>query len=206
MELSCIILAGGKSKRLGRNKVAEIVGNKNLLERAVCCLSSFDSEIIIVKAQDSLLPEIPAFPKLKVVEDIYPGKGSLGGVYTGLKMSDSLLNLVVACDMPFFNIDLLRYLIKLANDFDVVLPQVNDEMLEPLHAVYSRNCIIHMEYLINHGILSFLELFPMVNVRYVKEAEIAKIDPEHLSFFNINTEHDLSLGKDLVSKKDSEYD
>ena len=101
LDVSCIILAGGKSRRLGRNKVIEKIGNQSLLERVVSSLSVFNSEIIIVAARESFLPQLTNYPKLKFVNDIYPGKGSLGGIYTGLVGSKLFYNVVVACDMPF---------------------------------------------------------------------------------------------------------
>ena len=201
MDVGYIILAGGKSTRLGRNKVFEIIGQKSLLERAVSCLSSFKSEIIVVKAKDSSLPELTGYPELRIVTDVYPGKGSLGGIYTGLVASKAFYNMVVACDMPFLNLDLLRYMIDLAREYDVVIPKVDDEILEPLHAIYSGNCIPPLEFLIKQNRLSILELFPMVKVRNVANSEINQFDPQHLSFFNINTEADLQKGLKLAGKE-----
>ena len=203
MDVSCIVLAGGKSTRLGRNKLVETIGNRSLLERVISILSAFHSEIIVVAARESSLPQLTEYPKLRVVEDIYPGKGSLGGVYTGLTYSGTLYNLAVACDMPFLNLDLLRYMIGLSEDYDVVIPRVNNEILEPLHAVYSRNCIPQIEFLIKENRLSILELFPMVRVRYVDDLEISRFDRQHRSFFNINTEADLAAGKEIARKEDS---
>ncbi len=200
MDVSCIVLAGGKSTRLGRNKIVETIGNKSLLERVVSCLASFNNEIIIVTAENSSLPQLTNFPKLKVIKDIFPGKGSLGGIYTGLVASEAFYNLVVACDMPFLNLDLLRYMISLDEGYDVVIPKVN-EILEPLHAVYSRKCLSPIEFLINQNRLSILELYPMVKVRYLEKIEIDRFDPRHLSFFNINTEADLRAGIDLARKE-----
>jgi len=109
--------------------------------------------------------------------------------------------MVVACDMPFLNLDLLRYMIDLAREYDVVIPKVDDEILEPLHAVYSGNCIPPLEFLIKQNRLSILELFPMVKVRNVANSEINQFDPQHLSFFNINTEADLQKGLKLAGKE-----
>ena len=123
MNISCIVLAGGKGLRLGRDKTVEIVGNTSLLERVVSSLSLLNSDIIIVTAAEQPLPYFIGYPRLRLVADIYPGKGALGGVYTGLATSDSLYNLVVACDMPFLNQDLLRYMVRLADGFDLVVPR-----------------------------------------------------------------------------------
>jgi len=202
LEISCIVLAGGRGLRLGRDKTLETFGNTSLLERVVFNLSLFDSDIIIVVATKRALSRPIDYPKLRVVADIYPGKGALGGVYTGLVASESLYNLVVASDMPFLNQALLRYMVQLADGFDLVLPRLSNNMVEPLHAVYSRNCLATIKNLLNQGKMRFTELLTLVKVRYVEAEEINWFDPGHLSFFNINTEADLKTARELVGEGD----
>jgi molybdopterin-guanine dinucleotide biosynthesis protein A len=197
IDISCIVLAGGKGLRLGRDKASEIVGDSSLLQRVISSLSLFDSEIIIVTADEQSLRQSFGYTKLKIVADAYPGKGTLGGIYTGLAASDSFCNLVVACDMPFLNHDLLRYLIQFSPAFDVVVPRLGN-MTEPLHAVYSKDCLVSIRSLLKRDVLSVLELFPLVRVRYVEAEEIKRFDPKHLSFFNINTEADLNRARELT--------
>ncbi len=194
MDISCIVLAGGKSLRLGRDKVLETVGNRNLLQRVVNNISSFDSDIIIVTAIKQSVPQFISYPRLRIVTDIYPGKGPLGGIYTGLAASDSLYNLVVACDMPFLNQALLRYMIQLSTNFDLVVPRLGNTV-EPLHAIYSKDCLTPIEYLLKQGELEIIQLLTLVKVRYVEADEINRFDPDHLSFFNINTEADLEMAR-----------
>jgi molybdopterin-guanine dinucleotide biosynthesis protein A len=197
LDISGIILAGGKGLRLGRDKVSETVGSTTLLQRAVSNLSLFDCDVIIVFAKEQSLPQSIAYPRLRIVTDIYPGKGVLGGIYTGLVASESRYNLVVACDMPFLNHGLLRYVIELSPGFDAVVPRLGN-MVEPLHAVYSKGCLASIESLLKQGRLSVMELFNLVRVRYVEAEEIARFDPRHLSFFNINTQTDLKLAQELA--------
>lgn len=197
MDTSCIILAGGKSLRLGHDKVLETIGNKSLLEQAIYIVDSLSREIIIVTAEERTFPQLAGHPKLKIVSDIFPGKGSLGGIYTGLVMSDSFYNLVIASDMPFLNQPLLRYMIEVSDGFDFVLPRV-DSLFEPLHAVYSKNCVAPMESILKQGRKAIIELFDFVKVRYVEAEEVDRFDPQHLSFFNINTKEDLELAKKLA--------
>lgn len=92
----------------------------------------------MVTSQEQFDVVSASLSEVKVMVDLYPGKGALGGIYTGLASSDSLYNLVVGCDMPFLNRDLLRYLIGIAPGFDAVIPRI-DDMYEPLHAVYTKN-------------------------------------------------------------------
>ena len=197
METSCIVLAGGKSLRLGHDKVLETIGNRSLLEQVVSCASSLSNDIIIVAAEKQTVPQLEGYSKLRIVTDIYPGKGPLGGIYSGLVASTSLYNLVVASDMPFLNQALLRYMIQLSVNFDLVAPRVGN-LVEPLHAVYTKSCLAPIERMIKQGKLSVYKLLHLVRVRYVETEEIDKFDPKHLSFFNINTEADLEIARDLA--------
>ena len=197
MEACCIVLAGGKSLRLGYDKVLETVGNKSLLQRVISCVSLLSSDIIIVTAREEPALQSIDYPKLKIVTDIYPGKGPSGGIYTGLATSTLFYNLVVASDMPFLNQTLLRYMIQLSTNFDIVVPRVGN-LVEPLHAVYTKSCLAPIEQMIKQGKLSVNKLFSLVRVRYVEAEEIERFDPKHLSFFNINTEADLEKARELA--------
>ena len=199
MNMSCIVLAGGKGLRLGRNKTLETIGNTSLLERALSQLSFFNGDIIIVTATKQSLPQVLGYPKLRIIADTHPGKGPLGGIYTGLVASDSFYNLVIASDMPFLNQALLRYMIQLADGFDLVVPRLNN-LVEPLHAVYSKGCLAPIEGMLKQGNLSVSQLFTLVRVRYVEAEEIDRFDPKHLSFFNINTEADLRMASELAGE------
>lgn len=197
MDIGSIVLAGGKGLRLGYEKALETVGNKSLIQWVVSALSFFSSDIIIVTAAKQFFPQFIDYPKLEIVTDTYLGKGPLGGIYTGLAASDSFYNLVVACDMPFLNQALLDYMIQISTSFDLVVPRVGN-MVEPLHAVYSKGCLAPIECLLKQGNLSIRELFTLVRVRYVEAAEINRFDPKHLSFFNVNTEADLETAREIA--------
>ena len=184
---------------MGRDKVLETIGNTSLLERVVFRLSSLDSDIIIVTANQRSLPQFTGHPKLKIIADIYPGKGSLGGIYSGLVASASPYNLVVASDMPFLNRALLHYMIQLSGNFDVVAPRLGD-LVEPLHAVYAKSCLAPLENMLKQGNLSVHQLFTRVRIRYVEAEEINQFDPKHLSFFNVNTEADLRMARELAGE------
>jgi len=194
LEINCIILAGGKSIRLGHDKVLERVGNTSLLERVISRIDSVCKDIIIVTAKKRTFAPLANNLKVKTVCDILPGHGSLGGIYTGLVESDSFYNLVVAADMPFLNESLLQYMIEVSDGFDFVLPRVNN-LYEPLHAVYSKNCIAPIETIFNQGKRVIIELFNHVKIRYIEDEEVNRFDPEHLSFFNINTKEDLETAR-----------
>ncbi|MEE9583422.1 MAG: molybdenum cofactor guanylyltransferase [Dehalococcoidales bacterium] len=205
MEASCIVLAGGKSLRLGRDKVLEAFGNESLLQQVISCVSLLSSDIILVVANNRSVPEYTGYPKLKVVTDIYPGKGPLGGIYSGLAASASFYNLVVAADMPFLNQALLRYMIQISTNFDLVVPRMG-RLVEPLHAIYTKSCLIPIERMIKQDILRIDLLFDQVKVRYVETEEIERFDPKHLSFFNVNTKADLEKAKKIAGElNDDQY-
>jgi molybdopterin-guanine dinucleotide biosynthesis protein A len=197
LDINCIILAGGKSIRFGNDKVFEKIGETSLLEKVISLIEPISKEIIIVTAKERNFTRIAKKPKIKIVNDIFPGKGSLGGIYTGLVKSSSFYNLVVAADMPFLKESLLRYMMKVADGYDFILPRVN-EWYEPLHAIYSRNCINPINTILEQGKKVIVELFDYVKVRFIEVEEIERFDPKHLSFFNINTKEDLEIAKSIA--------
>jgi molybdopterin-guanine dinucleotide biosynthesis protein A len=200
LDIGYIILAGGKSKRLGRNKLNEVIGGITLINRVINVLSAFNGEIILVTAEDSSLPETFTYPKISKVQDLYPGKGMIGGIITGLSASKNFYNLVVASDMPFLNPALIRYMISNAKGNDLVAYK-NQNELEPLHAIYSKNCLPILEEIMLKDRRIF-ELLGQVKVRYLSSAEINQYDTKKISFFNVNTESDLRIANERAAKED----
>jgi molybdopterin-guanine dinucleotide biosynthesis protein A len=190
LNIGCIILAGGKGRRFGRDKAWVELGGQSLLQRAVSNLEILNTEIIIVRAQEQELPLISAQVQLKVVTDTVYGKGPLAGIYAGLANSASSYNLVVACDMPFINQALVKYMIEAVPGYDIAVPRLG-ATLEPLQAVYSRRCLGEIEELLSVDELKVDCLFGRVRTRYIDSAEIERFDPQYLSFLNINTRDDL---------------
>ena len=132
-----------------------------------------------------------------------PGRGPLGGIYSGLKVSDTDLNVVVACDMPFLSRDLIRYMVRVAPGHDAVIPRLGN-LVEPLHAVYAMSSLGPIETKLRAGRLGVYKLFSFLNVRYVEEPEIRLHDSELLSFFNINTGEDLQRALDLAKEQENQ--
>lgn len=194
--VSGIVLAGGRSSRLGMDKSLINVNGRPLIAQVVATLASLSDEVIIVTNSPEKYRHLGA----KLVGDVYPGKGALGGIYSGLKAAAHTHSLVVACDMPFLNLALLRYMVLLAWEHDVVIPRI-DGLPEPLHAIYSKNCLEPIDRLLARGGLKIVDFFPEVRVRYIEEDEVDVFDPQHLSFFNVNTPGDLEEMRKLVSKR-----
>lgn len=201
--ITSIVLAGGQGSRLGRDKVSQKLSNQTLLQRVLSSLTSLSSEILVVIAQSQSEPPL-SVAKAKIVIDLSPNKGPLGGLYTGLIASNYSYSLAVACDMPLLDSSLLRYLIHLAPGFDAVVPKV-ERGLEPLHAVYSKSCLPFIQQQIDQGNLKLTNFLEKVKVRYVGKDEIDKFDPQHLSFFNINTRSDWEKAKNYFGRGGADF-
>ena len=188
--VSGVALAGGQSKRLGRNKAIEKIGDQSLIERVVGKLSQVTSETVVVVAEESRATDLSLPPWVRTAADLYPGTGSLGGIFTGLSVAKGNYGVVVACDMPFLNVDLIRFMLDIVSDYDAVVPRLQGRP-EPLHAVYSKNCIGPIERCLQADQLKIAIFFEQINVAYLEDDDIEAFDPNHLSFFNVNTQEDL---------------
>ena len=198
--MTSIVLAGGRSLRLGRSKALQAIQGKSLIQWVVDRLAMLSTEIIIVTARGEAIPCSSAV-RIKTVADIYPAKGTLVGIHSGLIASSSSRAIVVGCDMPFLSVSLLEYMTQTLADSDVALPRIG-EMVEPLCAVYSKNCLAPIQELLDQNELRISRLFGMVKVRYIDEDDIDSFDPEHLSFFNVNSQIDLDRARRLAAKEE----
>ena len=202
MEVTGIILAGGKSLRLGRNKSLEIIGGIPLIERVIKRLTPITSRLILVTARDSV--SLTAITSLEVVTDIYPGKGPLGGIYTGLCASRTIPNIVVGCGMPFLNTELLEHMAKLLPSFDAIVPRWPNGQKEPLHAVYSISCLPTMKKHLESNRHSIIHVLREMHVLHLNKRGFSSFDPEFLSFFNINDEIDVDLANKIAAMQQTE--
>jgi len=199
LSMTSIILAGGKSSRLGQSKALQVIEGKSLIQWIVDRLAILSTEIIIATAYGKAIPCFSA-ARIKTVADLYPGKGPLVGIYSGLIASSSSRAIVVGCDTPFLSVDLLEYMTQICSTCDVIVPLIKKKV-EPLCAVYSKSCLAPIQELLERNELQISRLFSMVKVKYVEEDEINGFDPEHLSFFNINSPDDLERARKLAAEK-----
>jgi molybdopterin-guanine dinucleotide biosynthesis protein A len=197
---AALIMAGGKSTRLGRDKASELLLGHPLLQHVIDRVSPVVDEIVVVKARGQQLPETSSDLPLRVVEDLYPDCGPLGGIYTGLSSTGAGRCLAVACDMPLLSEPLLRELLRRSAECDVVMPVL--EYPEPLHAVYSRACTDPIRERLDSGQLKITNFLGAVHVCYVREDELRRFDPDLRSFSNTNTEEALARARDLLAKED----
>jgi molybdopterin-guanine dinucleotide biosynthesis protein A len=197
-----VVLAGGRSRRLGRNKALEEVGGVPLLSRVTTVVESIASGLVLVVADEAQADVLPAPDDAITVLDVHPDSGSLGGIFTGLTEAPTDWALVVACDMPFLNVQLLTHMAGSREGADIVIP-VLDGWPEPTHAFYSKTCLPPMKESLNNGRLKITDFFDSVTVKYLPQESIEAIDPERWSFFNVNTAVDLEKARardaDLVA-------
>lgn len=205
--LSVAILAGGQSRRMGRDKALLELGGRTLLEHVVARVQPVASEIIVVASRR---PEYDRFG-LRLVDDLYPQSGSLGGIYTAISAAKHSHCLVVACDMPFVNTELVAYMASLPRTYDVLVPalpaersdQGGKETLETLHAIYSKACLPAIERHLREGIFKIVGFFSEVRVERVPEETVRRFDPQLLSFFNANTPEEFEWAQRKLTERDS---
>ena len=197
--ITAVILAGGQSRRLGRDKAVEPFAGEPLIRRVIRRASEAVSahHVVVVVADADRAAELPLDDDHLVAVDVFPDCGSLGGIYTGLNASPTQWSLVTACDMPFLSAPLLSHLASLRDGFDAVVPVV-DGRPEPTHALYTRRCLPPIEARLRAGQLKISGFFDDVAVRYVPENDIREFDPDLLSFFNINRPEDLARAMELA--------
>lgn len=201
-EISVVILAGGISRRLGRDKAAEPFGHETMLRRVVRRASESvgSNDVVIVVANIGQSERAPADIPHRLMLDSFPGSGTLGGIYTGLEAARNEWALVVACDLPFLSAPLLGYMAGLREAVDGVVP-VTGGRPEPTHALYSQRCIPAISERLQAGQLKAAGFLDLVRVRYVDEGEARRFDPELLSFFNINHPEDLAQAIEIAARR-----
>jgi molybdenum cofactor guanylyltransferase len=183
-----IILSGGKSTRMGKNKALIEIEGIPIIERIHTVFMQFFREILIITDQMELFQKLQA----KMHNDLFPNQGALGGLYTGLFFASFPYSFCVACDMPFLKGSLIDYLIRCINGYEAVVPRTGDG-LQPLHAIYSKACMGPIKELMDEKRTKIIDFYPRANVRIVEEKEFHSLDPQNESFINVNTPEDLSL-------------
>ncbi len=187
---SAVILAGGKSSRMGRPKALLLFDNEPLIVHILRALKSLFADVVVVAAPEQELPQLPA----PLVRDEVAYQGPVGGIYYGLKAAGGDFCFVTSCDVAFTNLSLISHLISQISNYDVVVPYWQ-ERFQPLHAVYRRSVLPLLKEQLERGELRPIFLYDKVRTRTVQEDEIRRFDPEGLSFFNMNTpgEYDEAL-------------
>jgi molybdopterin-guanine dinucleotide biosynthesis protein A len=187
-----VILAGGKSSRFGSNKALAEFRGLPLIERVTTKLSTIFPRLVII----SNSPHEYSYLGLPIYQDIIKGLGPIGGIYTGLEVIEDDWGFFTACDMPFVNENLVRYMAENRSTMDAIVPKV-DWKMEPLHALYNKKCLPEIKNLISMGINQTIKAFNNIRVRYIEEEIIRSYDPDLKSFLNVNRQTELAEIADM---------
>jgi molybdopterin-guanine dinucleotide biosynthesis protein A len=195
--LTVCIQAGGQSSRMGEDKALKTFLGRPLIQRVVERIGRIADEIIVTTNR----PADYDFLDLRLVSDLKPGRGALGGLYTAIASANHPIVAVVACDMPFASARLLEAAsrILVEEEADVVIAK-GEEGYEPLHAVYRREaCLPAIEAAIDADQWKVIAWFPQVKVRVLSPAEVEALDPDRLAFWNVNTPEEFARAEELAT-------
>ena len=182
---TAIVLAGGKSSRMGTPKALLPFDGEPLIVHVVATLRRLFDEIVVVAAPGQDLPSMP----VTLVRDDVAYQGPVGGIYYGLRAGGGDVSFVTACDSAFLSSPLISHLLSQISQHDVVVPHWQGRF-QPLHAVYRRSVLPFLEGQLARGELRPVYLFEKVRTRRIDEDEIRRFDPDGSSFFNMNTPED----------------
>ena len=213
-----VILAGGKSRRMGENKALMRLGDDSLIGHIIRCLHDVTDELLLVTNS----PTEYAHLDVPMHGDILPDAGALGGIYTGLIHASHDVILCVACDSPFLEPKLLSYLVSVLGEYDAVMPYTyssrqtpfccNKDIgvtnpsygddtqitLQTLCAAYSKRCLSIIELMLRESELRVHALQERARIQRVSPEVWREFDPEGMSFFNINTPEDFERADSYV--------
>jgi len=195
---SVAIIAGGKSTRMGTDKAFVDLDGKPVIAHLLERISDLgQSETFLIANR----PDYEQFG-LPVYGDILQEKGPLGGIYTALTHSQCPFTLMLACDMPLVNTQLLHYMItlRIGGPFDAIVPRVN-HYPEGLHAAYRKTCLSPIRRRLDVDRLKVIDFYEDVRIRYLDEAEWQAFDPNGISFYNVNTPDQLAEAQRLAREQ-----
>ena len=181
-----VILSGGKNTRMGTNKAFLEIDGERLIDRTTRIFKDIFQEVIL--STNSPLDYLDH--DCAIVADIIKGKGALGGIYTGLFFASRDHAFVSACDMPFLNRDFIEYMVERAENYDIVVPKLA-EGLQPLHTIYSKQCLPAIKRVINQDKLKVTGFYKGLKTLEIAEDVMKSFDPEVKMFMNVNTRGDL---------------
>lgn len=184
---------------MGEDKALKLFLGRPLIQRVVDRLQPIADELIVTTNHPADL----SFLNLRLISDLKPGRGALGGLYTAIASAAHPLVAVIACDMPFASAKLIQLSVEIMEkeNVDVVIAK-NDEGYEPLHAVYRREtCLPAIESAIEANQWRVVSWIPQVNARVLTAEEIKSADPEGLAFWNVNTPEEFARAEELVTSR-----
>lgn len=200
-DVTGVVLAGGRGSRIGGDKALIRLAGRFLIERVLARLGVLTGTVLVVVScpDDAARLRFLERPGVELAMDVLPSGGPLSGIHAGLAAARTERSIVVGCDMPFLSVPLLQHMVEISRDADVVVPRIAGRgFVEPLCAVYSKACVGAIERLASAGASRIVAFFGVVRVKYVDEEVWRDLDPDGLSFFNINTSSDLGRARKIL--------
>lgn len=196
MNTTAVILAGGKSSRMGENKALLPMKEKTNIAKIAGELEKVTKQLLIV----TNTPEDYCFLGYPMTTDQYPGLGPLAGIHAGLSSSGTEVSIAVACDMPFIHAGIAQEMLDAADGYDAVVPEIEGR-LQPLFAVYKKSCLPVLTSCLDNHVLKVREFLAVITVKIMKEQDFRLYEEQpHLfstSFFNMNMPEDYHQAKQL---------
>lgn len=193
--ITVAVQAGGRSSRMGRDKALLRLGGITLIEHVLRTIDGLGDEVLITTNR----PEAYEFLGKRMVEDRLPGAGALHGLLTALEAARGERILLLGCDMPFVNRDLLQHMLAITTEAEVVIPRRGGKF-QPLHAIYAKSCAGPVRQSLEANERRMISFFPHIKTRIVEQETLDLYDPEGLSFFNANTPEELAHAEQLLGE------
>ena len=199
VDCTALIMAGGESQRMGRDKVTMVLGEQTLLQHVVSVVQPLFLKVLVSVRQPH--PEI----ELPQICDSYPDAGPLAGLCAGLEQAGTSWIFAVATDMPFVQPALIERLAQRRAGFQAVVPMVNGYP-QPLAAFYSASCLAVIQGILSgSGKRSMRAALEQLNVCYVDASELLAVDPGLSSFFDLDTPEDFTVAHEKLIASSKEY-
>lgn len=200
---SAVILAGGAGSRLGKEKSLIEFDGRPLIQWSVEKLALLVEDVVVVARgpeQAGLLEDL--IPDATIACDSISGYGPVAGLFAGMGYARNEYVLAIGCDLPFLNAGVIDLLFEHAQGWEAAVPTRENGMIEPLHSVYKRDALLPAcKKAIERGERRIRVPISMLRVKCVSVELVKNLDPELLTFFNLNTQADLDLARCLWSKK-----
>jgi len=205
-DITAIILAGGKSTRMGTNKSLLKIGDKTIIERLIDLLQSMFKDVILITNE----PDDYKFLGLPIYEDIFRYRGPLAGIHSGLKHSKTNLNFIISCDLPFMTMEMINYLIEYKTDKLITVAKA-DGFIQQLAGKYSRECLSPSEKILKEATMNenrdnvqkkrkcnVLSLIDLVGAEIISAESLPFYNKD--LYFNMNRTEDYNLLLEKIEK------
>lgn len=192
-DITAIILAGGKSKRMGKEKALLPIGNKSIIQVLVEKLKGLFPRIIL----STNSPENFVFLNIRMVEDFYKNMGPLSGIHAGLIETETEKNFVISCDLPLMNTEMIEYICNYKSDKKIVVCKIGD-FIEPTFGIYSKSIVDDIEVILNLNLQQGLSPRDISIQNVIEKLNAEIIDPSSLPFYNEDLFYNMNSFEDYI--------